>query len=377
MRIALTKGTLRIPPTYFAVQHALALRDRHDFEVFSLLSQVDDPGIAAALTFHEAVGFHSAPLRVREALIPSAFRRMARDIARFAPDVIHQHFANWAQPAVRAATAGDVPLVVTVHGSDVWAGLDVPGGGSPAGLRGQYHRDAIRSALAHARTVLAVSEFLASQVVRTGADARKIHVHYQGIDTDFFTPAPTGQAGSAPPVVLFVGALVSTKGVHDLLTASIELRKRSAHELRIVGDGPLASAVADIAAQHPHISLLGVLDREAVRRQMREAHVLTLPTQGERGRAEAAGLVLLEAQACGTPVVAYASGGTPEMLLPEETGWLVPERDVPALADTLARVLGITGSDYDGVATRARDFVVRHRSLASSARQLDDIYRSL
>ncbi len=366
MRIALTKGTLQIPPTYFAVQHALALRGEHDFEFFSLISDVRDPVIAEQLTFHEAVGLRNAPARVREALIPLSFRRMASEVAAFRPDVVHQHFANWPQPALRAAERAGAPLIVTAHGSDVGVAE-----AAHRGTRVRYHGAAIRDALARADQVLAVSRFLASRVERFVSDPGRVRVHYQGVDTDYFTP---GRSESAQrPVVLFVGSITPLKGVVDLVDASIEIQASRDHELRLIGPvGASTSLVSAAAAEHDHISYLGALSRSHVRDELRRAHVLVLPT-----KSEAAGLVLLEAQACGTPVIAYATGGTPEMMTPNETGLLVHERNVSALAASIADMLDLSGTAYDAMARRARDFVVKDRSLTGSARELDGIYRGL
>jgi glycosyltransferase involved in cell wall biosynthesis len=174
--------------------------------------------------------------------------------------------------------------------------------------------------------------------------------------------------------VLFVGRLAAHKGVSDLVEASLALVRRGVeHELVLVGDGPLRGVLGDQARRHPHLTVAGPTDRQGVREALRSGHVLVLPSTPR----EAAGLVLLEAQACGVPVVTYASGGKPEMLEPDRTGALVPHGDVPALTEAVADVLRLPPAQYAAMASRAREFVVGQRSLAVSAARLGEHYDDL
>jgi glycosyltransferase involved in cell wall biosynthesis len=102
--------------------------------------------------------------------------------------------------------------------------------------------------------------------------------------------------------------------------------------------------------------------------------VLVLPTRVNGLAREAAGLVLLEAQACGTPVIAYDSGGTGEMLRDGDTGWLAVEGDISALTSRVGDVLALSDLERAAVGERARRFVVAERSLARSAEELAAIY---
>lgn len=368
MRIAVTIGTLRIPPTYFAVQHAAMLADRHQFQVFTLAANVTDA--AVPVDIRDFVPWRSLPFRRREVLIPAFMRTMSSAIAAFEPDVVHQHFATWSRPAVRAAHRARVPLVTTLHGVDVFTALE------PAGSRmHRWHLRNIADAQDAAAMFLPVSEYLRDRAVEAGYSGDRMRVHYQGIDTDFFKPLPTPSRDV--PTVVFAGALSQAKGVMDAVRASVAVHARLPHRLVIIGDGPLRDAVRTAAAEHPHIAPVGTLTRDEVRTTLQEGHCLVLPTQEAHGRREAAGLVLLEAQACGLPVITYRSGGAPEMLREGETGLVVPERDHAGLEDALAEALLLDATAYRRMSTAARDFVVNHRSLVTSAQQLEEIYESV
>ncbi|MER3387424.1 MAG: glycosyltransferase [Microcella pacifica] len=382
MRIAVTKGTLRIPPTYFAVQHTqrLVAEDPGRFVVrtFAMAIDIGDPQLGGGdLDMVETAAVPGGSFRRREVTMPLSLRLMSRAIRRFEPDVIHQHFATWATPAVSAARAAGVPFIVTVHGSDVFAALR-PLGAVPVSGRAMlaWHHLSVRRAFKEARSVLAVSRFLADRAIAAGADPTTVDVHYQGIDTDFFTPAVTESASEAPEV-LFVGTLSAAKGVLDLLKASTDALPRVEHRLVFVGDGPLRGALESVVEPGSHIDVMGSLGRVDVRERLRRASVLVLPTQQNNGAREAAGLVLLEAQACGVPVITYDSGGTPEMLQQGRTGAVVPEGDADALRAAIVDVLGLSHAERSQMGRDARRFVEEHRSLSASAVALGERYATV
>ena len=109
---------------------------------------------------------------------------------------------------------------------------------------------------------------------------------------------------------------------------------------------------------------------------MRRAHVLVLPTKPTEGRQEAAGLVLLEAQACGVPVIAYSTGGTPEMIAPGAS-MLVAERSPHSLARSIDEALAWSTDERADRGAACREWVTRERSLRGATAQLRAIYDDL
>lgn len=366
VKIALSKSSLLIPPTYFAVAHAQIMRDDFDFKFFTMAAEIADPGVRVDV--QDFAPFRGKPFAAREKYLPLVMPAMSRAIEKFGPNVVHQHFATWAWPAVRAAKRAKAPLITTLHGSDVVVA------GKPAHTPMQrWHHHNIGLVLSTSSRVLAVSNYLAGKAVENGFPAKNMMVHYQGVDTDVFVPDVDRQTRdhrtSGRPVVLFVGALNDQKGVLHLLQASRELQRTYEHDLVIIGRGTHHETLAQAAAGNPRIRVLGQLAREVVLSNLQRATVLAVPSRESNGAREAAGLVLLEAQACGTPVVAYASGGTPEMVGPR-SGFLAGEDDIDGLREALANVLKMGADEYLGMRESAREFVVNERSLQNSAVEL-------
>ncbi|WP_308493266.1 glycosyltransferase [Microbacterium terrisoli] len=381
MRVALAKNTLAVPPTYFAVQHALALQGVHDFRFFAAAAEITDAAITSQLDVFDASRFFGLTAGLgwarRERIAPLLGGRVASAIRRWRPDVVHQHFANLSGAAVAAAERLAVPLILTVHGADVYLPLtDAHGRPGVAGTILRRHQRIVARAFDHADRILAVSRYLAGKAMEAGADASKVAVHYQGVDTEIYRPEAQARSDRVPRIVA-VSALKEAKGTRDLIEASIALSALRPHELVLVGDGPLRAVAEAAADEHPHIRVRGGLDREGVRRELAAATVFALPTKKDGAWREAAGLVTLEAQACGVPVVVYDSGGAGEMLDDGTTGVLVPEGDIGALSDVLGQFLALAPAERAAVGARARDWVVANRSLAGSAHELDAHYQEV
>jgi len=172
-----------------------------------------------------------------------------------------------------------------------------------------------------------------------GIDERRIHVLRNGVDTAMFAPFPRADARrrlgfeERGPLVLAVGNLVPEKGFDLLLHAIAGMPEV---RLVIVGGGPLR---APLQAMAEHIAQKRVTFRDDVaqvelRFHYAAADVLALPSLREGWPN-----VVLEAIACGTPVVASAVGGVPEMLSPPAPGRIVTERSEEAWRKSLRQVL--------------------------------------
>jgi glycosyltransferase involved in cell wall biosynthesis len=254
-------------------------------------------------------------------------RRARAAARRFRPEVVYAHFLV---PAGLAATlASDVPLVVTAHGQDVRNIGSFPGA-----------RVATRRVLRRAHTVVAVSDYLRRELELKLPEARgKIEVVDCGVDLERFRPVP---AADGPVAYLCVGGLTERKNVLRL-AAAFEAGREDGETLTFVGDGPLRSPLDD----RPGIVLAGSARHEEIPSWIARARVICQPSL-----IEPFGQALLEAMACGRPVVATRVGGPPE-LVPPAAGVLVDPTDEGELADALRRAAALPCPNEQAIAAAA------------------------
>jgi len=257
---------------------------------------------------------------------------IARILRREPVAVVHAH---WLVPQGLAARVArllafrPVPLVCTAHGADVF------------GLRGAFARALQRWVGAGCARVGAVSEALADELVRRGIARERIRLLPMGIDV----PQPAPPASQRDPrLIAFAGRLVEKKGVGVLLQAFSQLRTRvPGLRLCIAGGGPElerhrreAAALGVDAAT----SFLGPVSHDQVQDLFSRAAVAVMPSlTAADGDAEGLGLVMIEAMAARCPVITSDLPVVRGVIRPEETGLTFPERDAPALAAALERVL--------------------------------------
>lgn len=288
--------------------------------------------------------------------------RWLRAIRAYRPVLVHAHFGSSVVPGRLIARALDVPLVVTYHGMDITVRA---GSGAELARR--------REAFAAATTVIAVSEYIARRVREAGCPPEKVVVHYIGVDTAYFSPGTEQRSDTR---VLFVGRLVAKKGVVHLVRAMREVQRAVPEaELVIAGDGDLRAGLEQAAREAGiRATCLGVQTPEQVRALMRGAAVVAGPSIVDaRGNDEGLGLVFIEAQACGTPVVVSTSGGAGEGVVDGETGLLFAPGDEAALAQHLITLLGDKGT-RERMGAAARAHVEERFDLRKQTSELEHIF---
>lgn len=195
---------------------------------------------------------------------------------------------------------------------------------------------------------IAPTEFVRRTLVRGGLPAHKVVVkpHFTAGDL----PPGGGRGGYA----LFAGRLTAEKGVETLLEAWRRLGGGFA--LKIAGDGPLAPLARQAAARDPAIECLGWQAGERVRALMAEAAFVVVPSRTY----ETFGLVVIEAYAAGTPVLAAASGALAELVEEGRTGWHFKPADAGQLADKLRQILADPAATAAMRPAARREFALKY-----------------
>jgi len=281
-----------------------------------------------------------------------AVARYARDC-----DVIHAQWTLSAGSSRLSRIIHHSPIVVTLHGSDIfqvtqsWLGLLLT-----------------RWVLRGCDQIVAVSQALKEFTLESVAGSASIAVIPDGVNLNHFKPPRERRK----PVILYVGSLIKRKGVVYLLEAMAKLtRSAPSLELKIIGDGPEKPELEEIAAQlglGRRVSFLGFLPPDEVRQWMQRAKLFVLPSVEE-----GLGVVLLEALACGTPIVASRIGGIPEVLTPE-VGILVPPTDVDALSEAILQALN-DEEQWQEMSLNARKRAEEVYDWRKIGAQLIEIYR--
>ena len=239
--------------------------------------------------------------------------RAARAARSFRPDVVYAHFL--VPSGLAAGLAARAPLVVTAHGRDVRNVGAIPG-----------VRAATRLTVRRAAAVIAVSDYLRRELEAKVPEARgKTEVIDSGVDLERFRVEPAPPDG---PAYLCLGALTERKNVLRLADAFARLDSGT---LTFVGDGPLRTSLQGRA----RVELVPKVAHHEIPARIAGAHVVCQPSL-----VEPFGQALLEALACGRPVVATSIGGPPEFV-PPEAGVLVDPLDVDALTDALTRAAAL------------------------------------
>lgn len=246
-----------------------------------------------------------------------AIARCARDC-----DVIHAHWTLSAGCAWLGRRGHGRPIVATLQGSDVF---QVTRSGLGAWMT--------RLVLGRCDRISAISRALAETAIATGVPASRIAVIPNGVNVEQFVP-PTEPRQE---VLLFVGTLIPRKGAGYLLRAMPQIVSRHpAVRLVVVGEGPEQGALEYQARElgiSQRVEFVGWQPRDSIRDWMQRARLLVLPSLEE-----GLGVVLLEALACGTPIIGSDVGGIPDVVVPE-VGILVPPADPVRLAEAADHLL--------------------------------------
>ena len=281
--------------------------------------------VGVPLPFYGEMRVYAPPVR--------RFRRAARADA---VDVIHLTTPGpIGLAAMRVARQLGVPMVGSFH-TDLAAYARILSGSARLGaalghfMRWPYGRCA---------RVLAPSEATRQLLMHTDSDGSRIGIWRRGVDSSAFHPGRRSEAlrrrwgvSDGRPALLYVGRVSREKGLDLLPRIERALHRLGLrHRFVIVGQGPMREELAGLM---PDAVFTGVLDRAGVAEACASADAFVFPS-----RTDTAGNVVLEAQACGLPVLVTNAGGPQENVVDGESGHVLRDMDATAWAARLAPLL--------------------------------------
>lgn len=276
---------------------------------------------------------------------------LRRHLKAWRPDLLNVHYASGY--GTTGALANFRPTLLSAWGSDVY---DFP-------YESVFKGWLVRKILRRATAIASTSHAMAAQVRRLTPERREIAVTPFGVDLGRFA------VETSPPGPLTIGivkSLAPKYGVDLLLRAFAGMcadsevqAVQAACRLLIVGDGPQHDELVRLAAQlgiAECTQFVGAVSHAEVPHWLHQLDIYAAPSRLD---SESFGVAVIEAGACGLPVVVSDAGGLPEVVVAGETGLVVPRDDVPALQAALKRLVLDAGlRERLGAAGRAH--VERH-----------------
>lgn len=274
---------------------------------------------------------------------------------------IHAHFAfNPSAVAMLCRVLGGPPYSFTVHGPE---GID------------RAVVLSLKEKIKRASFVAAISSYCQSQLYRwcDRADWSKIHIVHCALDKPFFeqqiTPVPeTNQLVCVGRLNEQKGHLILLEAAHQIALAGIDFK------LVFVGDGLLRSQIESLIAQFKlenHITITGWADGDQVHNHIINSRAMVLPSF-----AEGLPVVIMEAFALGRPVVSTYIAGIPELVEPNNSGWLVPSGSVKALVEAMIEVLQSPTSRLSQMGNTGASKVALQHNAAIEASKLAQLLKA-
>jgi glycosyltransferase involved in cell wall biosynthesis len=349
-------------PKHRDMRRALVERKVHLHPyAYAPIEQLNVWGYAEALAADVQVRslvYLAAPL----ALTASTLVTM-RVAKRIQADIVHAHWViPNGPPAALAAARLKRPLVISLHGSDIY----LP-------ERHRWLRGSCAWALRRAATITACSGDLARRSIALGAPAERVNVIPYGADKETFRPSEPNERqrlraelglAKGETCLLAVGRLVRKKGFEVLIRALPQvIAETGPVRLALVGQGDLWDELQTLAQEQSvedYVWMPGAIERDRIPALFRSCDILSVPSvHDQKGNVDGLPNVVLEGMASGVAIVASDVAGIPQVIIPEETGLLVPEKDPVALASAIVRLI--------------QDPELRHR-LGSGARRKVEEY---
>ena len=326
-------------------------------------------GYAAAM--HADVKLRGAAYIAAPLALTAGWWTARRVALRYKASVMHGH---WVVPGgvTAAMAAPGLPLVISLHGSDVFVAE-----------RLQPARIAARSAFRRAGFVTACSADLAQRAVAIGADPDRTGVVPYGVDSARFRPAPQArsaqrqQLGAADDTLLIAaaGRLVRKKGFEYLIDALAAVPDAL---LAIAGEGSLREELEQRARDRhviERVRFLGNRMQDDVSTLFAAADLIVTPSvRDDSGNVDGLPNVVMEALASGTALITTAAGGIGSVVEDNVTAAVVGERDVAALAAAIQR-LGADRRGRERIGGAARELVERQFGWGQTAIQFEAAYR--
>lgn len=286
--------------------------------------------------------FHYTPTKIINSLNPFKFGRQSLSLVLFyltIPflkekfDIIHCHFGPMGIYGSYLKHLGiNGKLVISFYGYDLSMYIQ------------KYGINVYNDLFEKGDIFLPICNNFRNILIRLGCDKNKIIIHRIGVDLDKFKYSTKRITKDKMVKLLTIGRLVEKKGHIYAINAIAKVVKRFKNiEYTIAGDGPLRQNLEELVSKlnlDIYIKFIGIINDTDALNLYNISHLFVLPSiTAKNGDMEGTPVVLMEASACGLPVISTYHSGIPEVVIDQKSGYLVPEKDVDALADKIEHLI--------------------------------------
>lgn len=326
-----------------------------------------------------AINFHKSPIKILKSLNIFKYGKVALSLELLYAlipflnrkfDIIHCHFGpNGIIGAYLKEIGIPMKYITSFHGYDVNSYPKIAGK--------NIYSDLFRKG----NIFTANTNFTKQEVVKLGCNEKKIVILPEGFKIEKFKFSIRKIKPGKLIKILTIGRLVEKKGHKYAIQAIAKVVKKYKNiEYTIAGDGPLREELRDLVSKlkiGKYVKFLGAVEQNEVLKLYQQAHIFILPSvTANNGDQEGQALVLQEAQAVGLPVISTFHNGIPEGVLDGQSGFLVPEKDVDALAERLEYLIE-RSEVWPEMGYAGRKFVEEHYDIDKLNNRLVKIYESL
>lgn len=285
-------------------------------------------------------------------------------------DLIHAHFGMTGFYHLDLAVAMKMPLLTTFYGYDLSVKKVI-----------EERKPAYARLFKEGNYFLVEGPFERDQLIALGCPEGKIRIQRIAIDVDKYAFRPPSWDGKRPIRFLFVGRFVEKKGLEYALRALAKISKEYSFQFRIIGSGELEKPLRLLAANLDftrQIVWLGMQPHRRVIEEIQSCDILVQPsvTAADGDSEGGAPTVLLEAQACGVPVISTNSADIPYTTRPNESALLSPERDVDSLAHNICQLID-NSEAWSQMGKKGREHVEKYHDVRKEVAALEAIYIEL
>lgn len=286
-------------------------------------------------------------------------------------DIIHCQFGtqSYRGMAFRQVNAPTAKLITTFRGHDISSFVQQKG------------KNVYKQLFRNGDFFLTNCDFFRNKAISIGCSPDKIKVNRSGLDCDRFTYQSRSLPQDGRIQIATTGRLVEKKGIEYVIRAVAKLVSTYPRlNYKIIGEGHLRSYFTQLIQKlelTENVELMGWCNETEIVAILKNTHIFVAPSiTAADGNQDAPINVLKEAMAIGLPVISTYHGGIPELVEDGRSGFLVPEKDVAALADRLS--YSLEHPELWSVMGKAgREFVLQHYNLERLNDDLINIYRSL